>query len=101
MKKEQLVIKLIQQDLKYNQLLLRLEEIGLEGRDTHYLKLLEIIFKLMSVPKVVEDDWGDLYLSYMQQAIQYKITSKGKTLKPLAEVCYRQLKALIDNKRAS
>jgi len=39
----------------------------------------------MSVPKAVEDDWGDMYLSYMQQAIQYKITSKGETLKPLAE----------------
>ncbi len=98
MKNEQLIINLILQDLKHNQLLLGLEKIGLNVNDTHYLSILEVVFQLMKVPEQTLDDCGALYLNFMDQAIQYKMsdTVKQDTLKPLAEVCYRQLRGLID-----
>ena len=97
MEKELLIIDLILQDLKHNQLLTGLEKIGLNGSDTHYLGILEIVFQLMKVPEQIANDWGELYVKFMNQAIHYEITSstKKETLKPLAEVCYRQLKVLI------
>lgn len=98
MKNERLIINLIQQDLKHNQLLSGLERIGLDGSDFHYLRILDIVSELMKVPEQISDDWGKLYIKFMEQAIQYKMTSRGETLKPLAEVCYNQLNALIETK---
>lgn len=98
MEKERLIIDLILQDLRHNQLLSGLEGLGLEVNKIHYLSILEIVSQLMKVPDKISDDWGALYIEYMNQAIHYKImtSTKIETLVPLAETCYVQLRKLID-----
>ncbi len=99
MKNERLIINLILQDLKHNQLLSGLKKIGLEASDSHYLDILEIVAELMGVPKNLADDWGTLYVGFMNQAIYSETTKarKSEALKSFAKVCYGQLKQLIEN----
>lgn len=99
MNNKELIINLIQQDLKHNQLLSGLEKIGL-GVELHYLRILEIVSKLMNVPDgEVDDLWSELYIKFMQEAIQFEITSNADTLKPLAVTCYGRLKSLLDDEK--
>lgn len=95
MENKELIINLIQQDLKHNQLLLGLKNIGLGRGDLHYLRILDIVCKLMDVPEGdIADRWGAVYSSIMEDAINYEITSSGESLRSLAEACYSQLKAI-------
>lgn len=96
MDNKNLIIQLIQQDLKHNQLLSGLEAIGLESYHIHSLQIIDVVSKLMQVSASIIDDWDETYLELMQQASLYQITARGETLKPLAEVCYQQLKAMMD-----
>ena len=98
MQNKELIIQLIQQDLKHHQLLLGLEQIGLHAEDTHHLKLLSIIAQLMQVPQgEIDDEWSVVYVNYMQEATRFKITATGETLLPLATACYGRLRNLLDN----
>jgi hypothetical protein len=57
---------------------------------------MEIIAELMRVPNgKVNGDWGIMYTELMKEAVNYKMTSQGEALKPLATVCYAQLKGLL------
>ncbi len=98
MKNKELIINLIQQDLKHNQLTAGLRRIGLEGDDIFYLGILELVAQLMKVPNelCIGDRWNETYISFMDEAIHFEITDRSDSLRPLAEICYRQLKALID-----
>ena len=96
MKNKDLIIDLIQQDLKHNQLIASLQKIGLEAREQHCLGILEIVAKLMKVPEgKVDDLWGAAYASFMGQVGCYDMD--GNSLRLLAEVCYRQLKTILDD----
>lgn len=96
MKNKDLIISLIHQDLKHNQLISGLENLGLDGEEVHCLSVLEIVFKLMKIPEgEISDKWGELYSNFIEEAQNYSITSKGETLIPLAESCYLQLKDLV------
>ncbi len=97
MKNEQLIIDLIQQDLKHSQLLYGLESIGLDGLSIYHLAILEVIYQLMNVPKEKINDYlAETYASFMNRSIDYDITSDGQSLQPLAKECYSRLKYLID-----
>lgn len=95
MKNKELLINLIQQDLKHNQLVIGLDKIGLEGSEMHNLRILEMVSKLMKVPKTLQEDWTKAYMLCMEEAVNYQITNRGESLKPLAEVCFNRLKQLI------
>ena len=97
MKNEHLIINLIHEDLKHNQLLTAIERIGFDRGNLYNLQLLEIIAKLMKVPKgPISNRWDEIYAGFMLESINYKVTSRGESLRPLAEVCYKQLRTLLD-----
>ena len=50
MSNKELIISLIQQDLKHSQLVLGLDELGMEASDKHCLDILDIVYNLMQVP---------------------------------------------------
>lgn len=96
MRNKQLIIKLIQQDLKHCQLLYGLNRVGLNGEDKHQLQLFDIVYELMKVPQNLEIDWGKTYQDYMKQALLLEIGSTDAHLKPLAELCYKHLRMLVN-----
>ncbi len=96
MKTKNLIISLIQQDLKHNQLVIGLDNIGLQAGEKHHLELLNIVYDLMKVPQAVEMDWGMTYTNYMNKALRYKIRSTSKGLRHQAELCYTHLKCIVD-----
>jgi len=92
MNQKELIISLIQQDLKHSQLLVGLDELGLEASDKHCLELLDIIADLMKVPTgKMEYTWGSLYMTYMSECVGLEVESTSKALRPYAEVCYAEL----------
>lgn len=97
MKNKELLIDLIQQDLKHNQLVIGLDKIGLEGSEMHNLRILEMVSKLMKVPKALQEDWTNAYMLCMEEAVNYQITNRGESLKNLAEVTYNKLKLITSN----
>ena len=97
MKNKDLIISLIQCNMQHSQLVLNLENIGLEDRVGVFdINLLEIIALLMGIKKTeIDDDWMETYLNFINQAANYKITRNGASLKPLAEKCYEELKDVL------
>jgi hypothetical protein len=53
----------------------------------------------MKVPQNLEIDWGKTYLDYMKQAAFLELGNTDAHLKPLAELCYKHLRMLINNYR--
>lgn len=96
MENKELIISLIQQDLKHHQLVTGLDKIGLEAFDKHLLELFDVIYKLMEVPESAEYEWGKTYSNYMNFAINYEIESTSESLEPLAGGCFIHLQAIID-----
>ena len=98
MSNKQLIISLIQQDLKHSQLVSGLDNLGLEATENHCLQLLDIIAKLMGVPEGnAEFDWGKMYVSLMAESIHFDIRATSDDLRPYAKVCYVELKKLLDS----
>lgn len=56
MKNKDLIVSHIQQDLKHHQLVLGLDNIGLQAGEKHHLELLNVVYDLMEVPQSVEMD---------------------------------------------
>lgn len=97
MKTKELIISLIQQDLKHTQLVVGLDNVGLEASDKHHLQILEIIAKIMQVPEGnIEDNWGQVYYRLLQEAKYFQITHTHDSLREYAVLCYRQLKLFIE-----
>lgn len=80
--------------MQHSQLVLNLENIGLEDRVGVFdINLLEIVAQLMGIKKTeIGDEWMETYLSFMYEATKYIVTRNGTSLKPLAEKCYEELK---------
>jgi len=100
MKTKELVISLIQQDLKHTQLIAGLDNLGLEASDKHHLQILEIAAKLMKVPEGdIDDNWGQVYNSLLQEAKHFQITQTHDSFRDYATLCYRQLKLFVQIER--
>lgn len=96
MTRKKLIISLIQQDLKHSQLVTGLDQLGLDASNKHYLELLEIIADLMNVPEGhVEIVWGKMYVSLMAETEHFDIEDTSAKLRPYAESCYKELKAVL------
>ena len=98
MSNKELIIKLIQQDLKHCQLVVGLDYLGLEASNKHCLELLDIVADLMHVPEgAVEFDWGRVYITYMSECSGVQVESTSESLRPYAEYCYDDLCAVLSS----
>ncbi len=96
MKNKGLIIQLIQQDLKHQQLIERVENLISIGKEKHHLELLNVVQELMQVPKSAELDWGKTYNKYMGIASWFPLESTTEGLRNQAELCYSHLEAIVD-----
>jgi len=77
MEREQLIVKLIAQDIKHNQLTNGLEEIGLTDNENYTLDIVSVVLVLMD--KEPTDNLLETYHSTML-SINHNITSKERQL---------------------
>jgi len=91
---KQLIIRLIQQDMKHQQLVEAICQAGFET-DIHNLQLLPIVANLMGIPThQIPDRWVEIYINCLGQTTLYPITPLAENLLPLAEECYLLLSNL-------
>ncbi|HET6245382.1 MAG: hypothetical protein H0V01_13915 [Bacteroidetes bacterium] len=99
MDKRKIIIQLIQQDLKHNQLLSGLEKLHLTT-EAHPLEIMDVVAEMMGIPTgSASEEWMKIYISFLEEAGQYAITSRGERLLPLAEKCYNLLLACAEIER--
>lgn len=98
MSNKELIITLIQQDLKHTQLTSGLDKAGLDT-EKHHLQLLELVSDLMEVPEQIDFDWGQAYYDLLQEAEKFEIGHTTDALRPYAELCYRQLSLYLEIER--
>ena len=92
MNNKDIIVQLIQQDLKHNQLTQGLLKIGLDQGGLHDLDILSVVAQLMGVPKEkVDGRWFDIYISFMCEADKLELSDRGENLIPLAQKCYEFL----------
>lgn len=98
MENKDLIIWLIQQDLKHSQLMQSLRQIGLDDGGLHTLDIMSIVARLMHVPEgKVSDLWGGIYGSFLDGATLHEVSYLGEELMPIAENCYELLLACTEN----
>ncbi len=91
MNNRELVVQLIQQDLKHSQLTETLRHMGLDDGGLYALDLITIVAQLMEVPPHQMDDFAEVYGAFLDEAPQYPTTYLGEVLLPVAEECYKKL----------
>ncbi len=66
MEKREFIIKLIEQDIKHNQLVNGLEELGLNDNEKYTLDIVWLVADVMGIKEgEVSDKWLELYYSVM------------------------------------
>ena len=75
MEREELIVKLIAQDIKHNQLINGLEELGLTDNETYTLDIVSIVLSLMNLQPT--DKILNLYYSEMLN-VRYNLTQKER-----------------------
>lgn len=93
--KDELIIELIRQDLKHNQLIKGLDNLSLDAGHLHHLGIMGLVKQLMEVPVHLENDFLDTYMGYMDRCIAYPISSLGEELRELAKECYEGVGILL------
>jgi hypothetical protein len=94
MNNKDLILQLIQQDIKHNQLTEGLRQLGLDDNGLHCLDILTIVARLMDIPKgKVQDRWAEIYGSFLDETHKHPVSDLGEELKPVAEKCYEMLLA--------
>jgi hypothetical protein len=94
---DELIIELILQDLKHNQLIQGLDRLALDAGYCHYLGLLDLIQKLMGVPDKLMDEFTTIYMASMDRCLEFPISKSGEELRPLANGCYVLMKKRMDS----
>lgn len=100
MKNKDLIITLIQQDLKHQQLIDRMENLIAIEKGKHHLELLNLVYDLMKVPESAELDWGKTYCNYMGIASWFPLEPTTEGLRNQAELCFIHLEAIVDVENA-
>jgi hypothetical protein len=88
---DELIIELILQDLKHNQLVLGLDKLNLDAGYCHFLGILDLIQRLMGVSEELNDDFCTAYMGFMQRCLEFPISRSGEELRPLASECFECL----------
>ena len=98
MSNKELIISLIQEDLKHCQLIVGLDELGLQASDKHCLGILDIVANLMQVPKGnLQFDWGRTYITYMADCTGMDVEYTSASMRPYAEFCYDELIEIVNS----
>ncbi len=92
---DELIIELIRQNLKHNQLILGLDRLNLDAGCYHYLGILDLIQKLMGVSDGLMDEFAATYMEYMQRCVEFPISRSGEELRELARECYGSLREMV------
>jgi hypothetical protein len=88
MNTKELVISIIQQEMRIKQYVIALRKLGIEF--AHFEPdLMHVVSVLMHVN--ASDEWMELYVSELNKCEYLSIEPHGRNLKPLAEVCYYTL----------
>ncbi|MFT6501051.1 MAG: hypothetical protein ACJASQ_001161 [Crocinitomicaceae bacterium] len=75
--------------MKHCQLIVGLDELGLEASNKHCL---EIVADLMRVPEGnVEFDWGRGYVTSMAECSGLDVEQTSGSMRPYTETCYADL----------
>ncbi len=96
MENSSLIVQLIQQDLKHNQLLMALRSMGLEDGGLYDLDLMGIVANLMLVPDLELEKFTSIYGDYLDRAHQFPVCFDGSELMCIAEECYNCLLKLLN-----
>ncbi len=87
-KLEDLVIKLILQDLKHNQLIYGLDKLKMDAGYFHFLGILDLVQRLMDVPEERMDEFGETYMDAMHRSLEFPISRSEEELRGLVVECY-------------
>lgn len=88
---DELIIELIRQDLKHNQLIVGLDRLNLDAGYCHYLGITELIQKLMGISEKSTDVFTATYMGYMQRCMDFPVSNSGEELLELARECFESL----------
>ena len=94
---DELIIELILQDLKHNQLILGLDRLNLDAGYSYYLSIMDLVQRLMDVPDELAEDFTACYMAFMNRCLEFPISRSGEELGPFAIECYGLLREI--NKR--
>jgi len=87
---EELIIQLIQQDMKHQQLVEYMLKAGFESY-MHELDIPNMIAELMGM-KDVPDEWMEIYVQCTARTVHYSITGNSEVFREPATACYMLLK---------
>lgn len=91
---DELLIGLILQDLKHNQLIQGLDRLNLDSGYCHYLGILDLVQRLIGVPDDLMDDFTATYMDSMDRCLEFPISRSGDELRPWALECYERLRGI-------
>jgi hypothetical protein len=97
MNNKDLIIQILRQDLRYNQLLLGLESLEIDLRDHYDITCNRIVSNLMGISDdSVPEQWWDLYTKLMEESINEPISKEGDAMLRMAEYCYAKLLSFVE-----
>ena len=89
-----LIITLIEADLKHNQLLGNLRKMELHT-DEYVIDLYKAIAELMGLGEEIHQQWFDIYDDFLLNAHQHPISNGTDCMRSQAEACYELLCASV------
>lgn len=99
-KNKQLIIELLMQDMKHEQLIDGLYKLGFSS-DLHGLNISGVVAELLGIKEDdIDSEWFEIYMDFLSQAKHYEICGTGKNLRPLAETCYTFLTSQLQQELA-
>jgi len=91
MENQNLIIQLLIQNMKHEQLMKGLSRLGFHS-EKYNMDLSGIVAELMGIPEIeMSWNWFYIYMDFLKKAGEYKTIDEGKNLLTLAETCYKQL----------
>ena len=97
MKNDNLIIQLIQQDLKHNKLVKGLFQLGLDDESFYYLEIFTIVQQLMNIQSdELADTFSDVYCCFMHEVFDIDLLELDDKIPSIANQCYQMLKSLVE-----
>lgn len=87
MEKKDLIIALITEDIKHNQLVQGLRNLGFDDHGEKKLNLMSIVARLMGVEEI-DDHWCDTYMQHIDEGSQQPLLYTPHKLSEVATHCY-------------
>lgn len=96
MLKDELIIRLIQQDFKHLQLILVMHQIGFEEDGFHLLNILDVIIDILEIDRnsPLIDDIYNIYFGFNKDLLDSPMSFESEELIPIATTCFHKIKEL-------